>query len=199
MFCPVVAYNKIGQLKIFAYAPSQAVSFYLSMLRLRSRGAPSGDPAVTFVRVDGPSKVKRGEVFKLSFVYKIIAPIFPVHKMFVHVYRQFDMKGMIGVDPPLFPPIRSWPLNQEIAVESGPLMIGTESPPGTYVVRAGLYIIADTSGGGLDYVKTANWDAYKNKKEVSNIVQPNYPVDYIKEPYTNLEIEDWEVGKLTVE
>lgn len=189
--------SAISSVKLFIPQPGTDFSFYLSMLRLRSRGGPSGEPSVTFVRVDGPTRVKRGEVFKLSVVYKLAAPLFPTHKMFVHLYRQFDRQGRIDVDVPLNPPIRNWALNQEIAVESGPVMISPESPPGNYMVRAGLYIIADTGGGGLNYVKMSNWDV-ENKK-VANITQPNYPLDYIKEPYTNLEIKDWEVGKLTVE
>ena len=189
--------SAINSLKIFAPTPSKELSFYLTLLRLRSRGGPTGDPSVSFVRVDGPTRVKRGEVFKLSVVYKLTAPLFPPHKMFVHVYREFDEKGSIGVDVPLNPPIRSWALNQEVAVESGPLMIAGDAPPGNYVVRAGLYIIADTRGGGLDYVKVATWE--EGNKKVTNIIQPTFPEDYIKEPYTNPEIRDWEVGKLTVE
>lgn len=189
--------SAISSLKIFAPTLSEDLSFYLSLLRLRSRGGPTGEPSVTFVRVDGPTRVKRGEVFKLSVVFKLTAPLFPPHKMFVHVYRRFDMKGSIDVDVPLNPPIRNWALNQEIAVESGPLMIAADSPPGDYVVRAGLYIIADTAGGGLDYVKVATWE--EGNQKVTNIIQPTFPEDYIKEPYTNPEIRDWEVGKLTVE
>jgi len=189
--------SAIGSLKIFATTPPQDFSFYLSMLRLRARGGASGEATVTFVRVDGPTRVKRGDVFKLSVVYKLSAPVFPPHKMFVHVYREFDRQGRIDVDVPLHPPIRNWALNQEIAVESGPLMISPESPPGNYAVRAGLYIIVDTRGGGLEYVKMANWNV--NNKKVANIIQPEFPQDFIKEPYTNPEIQDWEVGKITVE
>jgi hypothetical protein len=189
--------SAISSVKLFLPRPGKDFSFYLSMLRLRSRGGPSGEPSLTFVRLDGPTRVKRGDVFKLSVVYKLTAPLFPTHKMFVHVYREFDRAGRIDVDVPLYPPIRNWALNQEIAVESGPLMLSPDSPPGNYVVRAGLYIIADTGGGGLNYVKMADWDV-ENKK-VTNIIQPNYPQDFIKEPYTNPEIQDWEVGKLTVE
>jgi hypothetical protein len=184
----------IAELKLFVMPPAHDVSFAVSLLRLVSRGQPTGRPIVEFVRLEGPKEVKRGEVFKVRCFFKLNAPIFASHKMFVHIFRQYDQKGSIGVDIPLVPTIRQWPVNKEIGVESAPLMISPEAPPGTYVVRAGLYMIADSGGQG--YVKMADWE--KNGVKTDYEMQPTAPLDYIKQPYTNPDIADWQVGKIEV-
>lgn len=189
--------SAISRLKLFMYRPGKASTFYISSLRLVSRGMPLADPAVTFVRLEAPDRVKRGEVFKARVYFSLNQPVFPRHKMFVHVYRQYDLKGRISGDVPLHPPVRNWPLNQEIGVESAPLMISPDAPAGTYVVRAGLYLIAETEGEG--YVKMDAWDEYTPGKLVSHEMQPSAPLDYIKQPYVNTEVRDWEVGKIEVE
>jgi len=188
--------SNIEQVKFFQDSPTQAFTFYISKLQLISRGMPTGKPAVTFVRLDGPEKITRGQVFRVSPVFSINQPIFQKHKLFVHIYRINDQAGWISTDVDLYPPIRNWELDKNISVQSGPLEISEESPPGTYIVRTGLYLIAKTGGRG--YVKMDDWDAYGGK-EVINIMQPSGPIDYIKQPYTNLDIVDWEVGTITVE
>jgi len=157
---------------------------------------PTGEPAVTFVRLDGPEKIKRGQVFRVTPIFNINQPIFQNHKLFVHIYRVNDHAGSIGTDVDLYPPIRNWDLDKEIGVQSGPLQISEEAPAGTYIVRTGLYLIAKTGGRG--YVKMDDWTTSAGTK-VINIMQPDGPIDYIKQPYTNLDIVDWEVGVITVE
>ena len=186
----------IERIKLFLVSPEEPFTFYISRLKLISRGMPTGKPAVTFVRMAAPETIKRGRIFKVRMIFNIDQPIFQGHKMFVHIARVNDRAGSIGTDVNLSPPIRDWELNQEIGVESAPMMISEEAPPGTYVVRAGLYLIAYTDGRG--YVKMDDWDAYGGKSVVINIMQPAGPVDYIKQPYTNLDIEDWEVGTIEV-
>ena len=186
----------ISRIQFFLVNPSSPFTFFISGLRLISRGQPTGQPAVTFVRMEAPPRIQRGRPFQVKFFFKILQPIFPRHKMFVHLYRVNDLAGRVGSDVNLAPPIRNWPLEQEVAVDSGPLMIPEGAPPGTYVVRAGLYMVADSPGRG--YVKIDDWEAYGDQ-EVSNIFQPSGPVDYIKQPYSNLEIRDWEVGTIEVE
>ncbi len=188
--------GRIEQIKFFLVNPRNPFTFFISGFRLISRGQPTGSPAVTFVRLEAPDRIARGRAFRVRVVFQLTRPIFPDHKMFVHVYRVNDMAGRVGTDTRLAPPIRSWPLNQEVAVDSGPLMVAESAPPGTYIVRAGLYIVAESPGRG--YVKIDDWDAYGDQ-EVANIFQPTGPVDYIKQPYTNLEIQDWEVGTIEVE
>jgi len=188
--------SSIEQVKFFLDSPTKAFTFYISKFQLISRGMPTGKPAVTFVRLDAPEKIKRGQVFRISPVFNINQPIFQKHKLFVHISRVNDHAGSIGTDVDLYPPIRNWDLNKEIGVQSGPLVISTESPAGIYVVRTGLYLMAKTGGRG--YVKMDDWNAYGGK-EVINIMQPSGPIDYIKQPYTNLDIVDWEVGTITVE
>ncbi len=189
--------SSIMRVKLFVMAPSHPVTFYISRARLISRGMPTGKPAVTFVRLEAPEKVKRGQPFKVRGVFSLNQPVFQTHKMFVHVYRVNDNAGSIGTDSHLTPPIRAWGLNQEIGVDSAALMISPDAPPGTYVVRMGLYLIARTDGSG--YVKIDDWDAYGGKEKVVNVMQPRGPVDYIKQPYTNPDIQDWEVGTIAVE
>jgi len=189
--------SAIQRLQLFMVSPATPFTFYISGLRLISRGQPTGKPAVTFVRMEAPGQIRRGRPFQVRFFFSLNQPIFPRHKLFTHVYRVNDMAGKVGSDVNLTPPIRNWPLDEEMAVDSGPLMIREDAPPGTYVVRAGLYMVADTPGRG--YVKIDDWLAYDGRQEVANILQPEGPVDYIKQPYTNLEIQDWEVGTITVE
>ncbi|MDP8235168.1 MAG: hypothetical protein P9M08_02165 [Candidatus Erginobacter occultus] len=189
--------SAISRIKFFLVNPSTPFTFYISGLRLISRGQPTGKPAVTFVRMEAPEEVERGRPFLIRFIFTIDQPIFQRHKLFTHVYRVNDMAGNIGSDVGLTPPIRNWRLNEEAAVDSGPLMISADAPPGTYVVRAGLYVVADSPGSG--YVKIDDWMAYDGRQEVINVMQAEGPVDYIKQPYTNLEIQNWEVGTITVE
>ena len=188
--------SSIAQIKLYLVSPGTAFTFYISQLQLISRGMPTGKPAVTFVRLDGPATIKRGQVFRVTPVFSINQPIFQKHKLFVHIFRVNDHAGSIGTDIDLYPPIRDWELNKEIGVQSGPLEISEEAPAGTYIVRTGLYLIAKTGGHG--YVKMDDWQAYGDK-EVINIMQPQGPIDYIKQPYTNPDIVDWEVGVITVE
>ena len=188
--------SSIEQVKLFLSSPIKAFTFYISKLQLISRGMPTGKPAVTFVRLDGPEKIKRGQVFRVTPVFNINQPIFQKHKLFVHVYRVNDHAGSISTDVDLSPPIRNWELDKEIGVQSGPLVIREEAPAGTYIVRTGLYLIAKTGGSG--YVKMDDWNAYGGET-VINIMQPQGPVDYIKQPYTNVDIVDWEVGTILVE
>jgi hypothetical protein len=192
----LVDVSNIAQVKLFLDSPKKAFTFYISKLQLISRGMPTGKPAVTFVRLDGPVKIKRGQVFRVTPVFNINQPIFQKHKLFVQIFRVNDHAGSIGTDVDLYPPVRNWELNKEIGVQSGPLEISEESPAGTYVVRTGLYLVARTGGRG--YVKMDDWNAYGGK-EVINIMQPEGPIDYIKQPYTDLDIVDWEVGTITVE
>ena len=187
----------IERIKLFLVSPAQPFTFYISRLKLISRGMPTGKPAVTFVRMEAPETTKRGQIFKIRMIFDIDQPIFQTHKMFVHLARVNDRAGSIGTDINLTPPLRDWPLNQKIGVDSAPLMISEEAPPGIYVVRAGLYLIAYTDGQG--YVKMEDWEAYGGKSEVINIMQAAGPVDYIKQPYTNLDIQDWEVGTIEVQ
>jgi len=190
--------SRIGRIKIFLPGSAKEdYTFYISTLRLVSRGMPGDEPAVNFVRLEAPDRVQRGEIFKVKVYFSLNQPVFPRHKMFVHVYRQYDLKGRITGDVSLFPPVRNWPLDEEIGIESAPLLIDPEAPAGTYMVRAGLYLIAETGGEG--YVKMDAWDEYTPEKLVSFEMQPASPRDYIKQPYTNTEIKDWEVGKIEVE
>ena len=188
--------SSIEQVKFFLDSPTKAFTFYISKFQLISRGMPTGKPAVTFVRLDAPEKIKRGQVFRISPVFNINQPIFQKHKLFVHISRVNDHAGSIGTDVDLYPPIRNWDLDKEIGVQSGPLQISEEAPAGTYIVRTGLYLIAKTGGRG--YVKMDDWTTSAGTK-VINIMQPDGPIDYIKQPYTNLDIVDWEVGVITVE
>ncbi len=189
--------SAITRIKFFLVNPTTPFTFYISGLRLISRGQPTGEPALTFVRMEAPDEVRRGRPFRIRFFFSIDQPIFQRHKLFTHVYRVNDMAGKAASDVALTPPIRNWPLNEEMAVDSGPLMISADAPPGTYVVRAGLYVVADSPGRG--YVKVDDWMAYGGNQEVINVMQAEGPIDYIKQPYTNLEIQDWEVGTITVE
>jgi len=188
--------SKIEQVKFYLDSPTKAFTFYISRIQLISRGMPTGKPAVTFVRLDAPDKVKRGQVFQVTPIFNINQPIFQKHKLFVHISRGNDHAGSIGTDVDLYPPIRNWELNKEMGVQSGPLEISEEAPAGTYVVRTGLYLIAKTGGSG--YVKIDDWTTSAGT-EVINIMQPSGPIDYIKQPYTNLDIVDWEVSTITVE
>jgi hypothetical protein len=188
--------SNIEQVKLFLSSPTKAFTFYISKLQLISRGMPTGQPAVTFVRLDVPDKVKRGQVFRVRPIFNINQPIFQKHKLFVHIYRVNDHAGWIGTDVDLYPPIRNWELDKEIGIQSGPLEISEEAPAGTYIVRTGLYLIAKTGGRG--YVKMDDWNAYGGET-VINIMQPSGPIDYIKQPYTNIDIVDWEVGTILVE
>ena len=188
--------SSIEEVKLFLDSPTKAFTFYISRLQLISRGMPTGKPAITFVRLDAPDKVKRGQVFQVTPIFNINQPIFQKHKLFVHIYRVNDHAGSIGSDVGLSPPIRNWGLDQEIGIQSGPLMISEEAPAGTYIVQAGLYLIARTDGRG--YVKIDDWEAYGGET-VINVMQPQEPIDYIKQPYTNLDIVDWEVSTITVE
>ncbi|MFH1038469.1 MAG: hypothetical protein V1789_07375 [PVC group bacterium] len=189
--------SSIMRVKLFVMAPSHPVTFYISRSRLISRGMPTGKPAVTFVRLEAPEKVKRGQPFRVRGVFSLDQPVFQTHKMFVHVYRVNDGAGRVMTDAHLTPPIRGWGLNQEVGVDSAPLLIRPDAPPGTYVVRMGLYLIAYTDGGG--YVKIDDWNAYGGKEEVINVMQSDGPIDYIKQPYTNPDIQGWEVGTIAVE
>ena len=188
--------SSIEQIKFFQDSPKKPFTFYISNLQLISRGMPTGTAAVTFIRLDGPKSIQRGQVFRITPVFNLNQPIFQKHKLFVHIYRVNDRAGFIGTDVDLYPPVRNWKLDNETGVQSGPLEISTDSPAGTYVVRTGLYLIAKTDGSG--YVKMDDWEAYGDK-EVINIMQPDGPIDYIKQPYTNLDIVDWEVGTILVE
>lgn len=192
----MVDISNIAQIKLFLNNPKEAFTFYISKLQLISRAMPTDKPAVTFVRLEGPKKVQRGQVFRVRPVFSLNQPIVQQHKLFVHIYRVNDRAGSIGADVELYPPIRNWELEHEIGVQSGPLMINEDAPAGTYIVRTGLYLIARTNGRG--YVKIDDWDAYGGK-EVINITQPIGPIDYIKQPYTNLDIINWEVGTIEVE
>lgn len=187
----------ISRLRLWTVSPSSPFTFYVAGLRLISRGQPTGRPAVTFVRMEGPERISRGVPFRIRFFFSLDQPIFQRHKLFTHVYRVNDLAGRVASDVPLTPPVRDWPLGREVAVDSGPLMISPDAPPGTYVVRAGLYLVADSSGRG--YVKIDDWLAYGGEQDVINIMQASGPVDYIKQPYTNPEIQGWEVGTITVE
>ncbi len=189
--------SAIRRMKLYRVNPTSAFTFYISHLQLISRGQPTGKPALTFVRMEAPDQVRRGRPFQIRFFFSIDQPIFQSHKLFTHIYRVNDMAGKATSDISLPQPIRNWRLGEEIAVDSGPLMISTDGPPGTYVVRAGLYVVADSSGRG--YVKVDDWLAYDSSQEVINIIQPDGPVDYIKQPYTNSDIQNWEVGTITVE
>ncbi len=188
----------VSRLRLWTVNPASPFTFYVSGLRLISRGQPTGRPAVTFVRMEAPERISRGVPFRIRFFFSLDQPVFQRHKLFTHVYRVNDMAGVVGSDVPLSPPIRNWPLDREMEVDSGPLMISGEAPPGTYVVRAGLYVVADTPSRG--YVQVDEWLAYDGQQEVFSIIQPSEGrIDYIKQPYTNPEIESWEVGTITVE
>ncbi len=190
--------SAIRRIKFFLVNPTNPFTFYISGLRLISRGQPTGRPAVTFVRMEGPERISRGVPFRIRFFYSLDQPIFQRHKLFTHVYRVNDMAGRVASDTGLSPPIRDWPLDQEVAVDSGPLVISRDAPPGTYVVRAGLYVIADTPSRG--YVQVDEWLAYDGEQEVFSITQASEGrIDYIRQPYANPEIEGWEVGTITVE
>ncbi len=188
----------ISRLRLWTTDPASPFNFYVSGLRLISRGQPTGEPAVTFVRMEAPEQVSRGVPFRVRFFFSLNQPVFQRHKIFTHVYRVNDMAGRINSTAPLSPPIRNWPLDREMEVDSGPLMISRDAPPGTYVVRAGLYTVADTPSRG--YVQVDEWLAYDGEQEVFSITQASEGrIDYIKQPYTNPEIEGWEVGTITVE
>lgn len=189
--------SAISRIKLYLVNPTSAFIFYISNLRLISRGQPTGKPALTFVRMEAPDQVRRGRPFQIRFFFSIDQPVFQSHKLFTHIYRVNDMAGQTTSDTSLPQPIRNWRLGEEIAVDSGPLMISVDGPPGTYVVRAGLYVVADSPGRG--YVKIDDWMAYGGSQEVINIIQPEGPIDYIKQPYTNSDIQNWEVGTITVE
>ena len=189
--------SQIEEVKIFANLPEKDVRFFISRCRLISRAVPDKVSVVTFVRLEGPNRVRRGEFFRLRPVFMLNQPLYPDHKLFVHLYRQHDLAGRVGTDIPLSPAIRFWPLNTEVAVDSSPLMISPVAPPGEYIVQAGLYTVVMPTGE--PYVKLADWEQYDGEKIVPHIQQPDTPLDYIKLPYTNTDIKEWEVGRITVE
>lgn len=189
--------SRIEEVKIYTIRPQRDVSFLISRTRLLARDPVEERAAVTLVRLEGPSQVSRGEIFRLRPVFRINRPIYPEHKLFVHLYREHDLAGRVGTDIGLSPAIRFWPVDTEMAVDSAPLMISPDAPPGTYVVRAGLYLIAPATGE--PYVKVAEWEDYDGEEVVPRVMQPSAPVDYIKQPYTNPDIREWEVGRITVD
>lgn len=189
--------SRIQEVKFFSVRPGSDVSFLITRTRLVARDPVEEKAAVTFVRLEGPSRVSRGEIFRVRPVFQLNRPIYPEHKLFVHLYREHDRAGRVGTDIGLSPAIRFWPIETEVAVDSAPLMISPDAPPGAYVVRAGLYLISPTTGE--PYVKVAEWEDYDGEEIVARVMQPSAPVDYIKQPYTNPDIREWGVGRITVD
>lgn len=187
--------SRISRIKFFFPGRSRDVSFLLGGLRIVARAFGDTTPAVKFSRLEAPGTVRRGEPFVVKISFILDKPVFAPCKLFVHVYRENDRQGAVNVSSNLPVPIRSWPLGEEVAVQSAPLLIRGDSPPGTYVIRAGLFTAIESSGEG--YVKYATWDDGRGQP-VLNITQPVAGTDYIKQPYANPEIRDWEVGRFTV-
>jgi len=192
----VLDISDIARIKFFSTRGKKEQVFLIGNLRLLARGIADESPSVTFVKLQAPASIKRGEVFFVTPSFLLEQPVFAPCQLFVHVYKENTNEGRISATSSLPIPIRNWPLKEEISVASAPLMIRPDSPPGTYVIRAGLFTTIESSGEG--YVKFAAWDD-REGETVLNITQPVEGIDYIKQPYTNPEIRDWEIGKITVE
>ncbi len=126
-------------------------------------------PIVTFIRLEVPTKIRRGMPFKIKCVFSLNSPVFQDHRMFVQLYRQNSTIKLVDMDVDLSPQINEWDLAQEVEVKTPPVKISLNAPLGTYVIRAGLHY-------------------FKGRKDKGDF----------KQPYTNSDIQKWEIGTIKV-
>jgi hypothetical protein len=130
-----------------------------------------GEPSITFNKLYIPATLKQGQLYKISAEITIQKNIWQDLGVFLHITNPTDNKILINNNFSPSLPSSQW-VPGEI-VRLGPVngYIPADFTPGTYNIQMGLFLTKATPEEIL----------------------------YIREPYTNKEMKDFVVGKITVE
>jgi len=193
----VVDLTDIGNLSFWVGGtpPDQDWVIYLDDIKLVSLGLEKQKSP--FVRFEGikisKDKVKAGEEIEIQPSFSTSQRFSDDYGLFIHIYRSVDKAGWINADMSLSPPTTSWEVNKVIAQGPFAIFIPPDNPPGKYSIETGLFL-AKQVPEGADYIKY-----HRGKNGVYYIQQPQYPLDYFKQPYVNYEeYGDWVVGSFEV-
>jgi len=129
-----------------------------------------GDPRLTFISFNLQTEIAQGDLVRGIIFFKVTEPLEADLKVFFHLTRPGQNQTVLNADFSPRYPTRLWDVNQ--IVEAGPfeLAIPFSVEPGEYDIRAGLL----------------------------QVVREEDIVRYVREPYTNTDIENFTIGKVTV-
>lgn len=150
------------------------------------------EPFITFKKLEVPSRVEQGTFFNATFIFSTAKVIKENYRLFIRFLDSNSQRRLLSLDT--FPPqaTSQWKVGTDVKVGPIRVVLPQDIPPGEYKIQAGFYTSIEVPEGAL-YVK------HYKIGDVVFVEQPSRtPVDYIKIPYTNPEVENYILGKIEI-
>lgn len=195
-FAKGVDLTRVSNFTFFSWSFPKDYTFYISYVKLTTSKEYVGKGP--FVKLEGvelsKEKLHPGENFTALFNFSITRKFFYEHSLFIHLFDpNNEVNTYLNADVKPRIPTTDWGIGKVIKEGPYTIHIPVNTPPGDYVIEAGLSYAYEPPPGSV-YAKY-----YRGKDGVFYMQQPTFPVDYVKQQYINYkEYGDWIVGSFRV-